>query len=112
MSGHVVPVWVYVVIFLALMALTATTVSAAFVDMGPYNTVVALSIAVIKMTLVVLFFMHLRASSALTKVVVAAGFFWLMLLMAFTLTDVFSRHLTEIPEGWGATTSAPPIPRR
>jgi cytochrome c oxidase subunit 4 len=108
MSGHVVPVWVYIAIFLALMALTATTVAAAFVDLGPYNTLVALAIAVIKMTLVVLFFMHLRAASALTKVIVLAGFFWLMLLMAFTLTDESSRYWTETPSGWGTATSAPP----
>ena len=111
MSGHVVPVWVYIAIFLALLALTATTVGAAFIDMGPFNTLVALAIAVVKMLLVVRFFMHLRSSSSLTKVVVAAGFFWLMLLMAFTLTDEFSRYWTETPSGWGAATSAPPSSR-
>jgi cytochrome c oxidase subunit IV len=112
MSGHVVPVWLYVAIFLALLVLTATTVQVAFVDLGTFhhvdlNTLAALTIAVVKMLLVVLFFMHVRTSSSLTRVVIAAGFFWLLLLMAFTLTDEFSRWWDDRPSGWGAATSAP-----
>lgn len=117
MSGHVVPVWIYIAIFLALLALTATTVGVAFIDLGSFhnmdlNTLAALTIAVIKMLLVVLFFMHVRAASSLTKVIIAAGFFWLMLLMAFTLTDESSRYWTETPSGWGTATSAPPSSSR
>jgi cytochrome c oxidase subunit 4 len=107
MSAHVVPVRTYVTIFLLLMVLTATTVWVANVDLGPLNTVVALTIACIKMLLVVLFFMHVRQASSLTKLVILAGFFWLVLLMAFTLTDEGSRNLPPPPDGWGASTTAP-----
>ena len=107
MSTHVVPVRVYITIFLCLMVLTATTVGVAKVDLGAFNTLVALTIAVIKMLLVVIFFMHVRHSSGLTKLFIAAGFLWLMLLMAFTLTDVGSRNIPPQPEGWGASTVAP-----
>jgi cytochrome c oxidase subunit 4 len=106
MAGHVVPLRIYIGIFLSLMALTALTVGAAFINMGPYNTVVALSIAVVKMLLVVLFFMHVRYSSALTKVFILAGFLWLALLIAFTLTDIRSRDWTRPPEGWGPSTAS------
>ena len=74
------------------------------------NTVVALVIAVTKMLLVMLFFMHLRYVSNLTKVVVLAGFFWLAILMTFTLSDYFSRHWVDQPTGWGPSISAPPQP--
>ena len=107
MSAHVVPVRTYVTIFLLLMVLTATTVWVATVDLGAFNTLVALTIAVIKMLLVVLFFMHVRQASSLTKVVILAGFFWLVLLMAFSLTDEGSRSIPPPPEGWGSATVAP-----
>lgn len=100
MSGHVLPAKFYVAIFLALMVLTATTVGVAFLDLGAMNTVVALVIAVTKMLLVVLFFMHVRYSSQLTKVVVIAGFFWLLLLLFFTLADSKTRSWTPDPPSW------------
>ena len=100
MSGHVVPVKSYVAVFLALMALTATTVGVAFIDLGALNTVVALVIAVAKMLLVVLFFMHVRHSSQLTKVVIIAAFFWLLLLLFLTLADCKTRNWTPDPPSW------------
>jgi cytochrome c oxidase subunit 4 len=100
MSGHVLPAKFYVAIFLALMVLTAITVAVAFLDLGAMNTVVALVIAVTKMLLVVLFFMHVRYSSPLTRVVVIAGFFWLMLLLFFTLADFKTRSWTPDPPSW------------
>ena len=100
MSGHVVPVKSYVAIFLALMALTALTVGVSFIDLGAINTVVALVIAVTKMLLVVLFFMHVRYSAQLTRVVVIAGFFWLLLLLFFTLADFKTRNWTPDPPSW------------
>ena len=112
MSVHVVPVRTYVIIFLLLMVFTATTVWVATVELGPFNTLVALTIAVIKMLLVILFFMHVRSSSALTKTFIAAGFFWLALLIAFTLTDMGSRNLPPPPEGWGSATVAPAAPAK
>jgi cytochrome c oxidase subunit 4 len=102
MSGHVVPVKLYLLIFLALMILTAATTGAAFIDMGMWNTPVALLIAVTKMLLVVLFFMHVKYTHGLTKTVIVAGFFFLALLVAFTLADELSRHWGPQPEAWGA----------
>jgi cytochrome c oxidase subunit 4 len=110
MSGHVVSVRLYVTIFLALLLLTGLTTGVAFIDLGPYNTVAALAIAFVKMLLVVLFFMHVRYSSGLTKIVVLAGFFWLAILISFTLSDYFSRGLDNPPNGWGPSISAPPNP--
>jgi cytochrome c oxidase subunit 4 len=92
MSEHIVYPRVYVTIFLALMVGTALTVIAAFQDFpGPLNAVVALTIAVVKATLVVLYFMHVRYSSRLVWLIVAAGLFWLAILFALTLSDYSTR---------------------
>ncbi len=88
---HVVPVRVYLRIFFALLVLTATTVAVAFVDLGPLNNVVALGIAVIKATLVILFFMHVKYSTRLTAIVVASGVFGLAIMIGLTLTDYATR---------------------
>ena len=98
MSEHIVPVKVYLAIFLALLAGTALTVLAAFHDFpGQLNTVIALTIASIKATLVVLYFMHVRYSTRLTKLVVVGGFVWLALLIGLTMADVVSRGWIPIP---------------
>lgn len=90
-ASHLVPLRVYFAVFATLMILTGITVGAAFLDLGPFNTMVALLIACIKMTLVILFFMHVRYSSRLTWAVVGAGFFWLALLLLLTLSDYVTR---------------------
>ena len=91
MSQHVVPRKVYFAVFTALLVLTATTTAVSFLDLGPWNTVVALAIAFLKATLVVLFFMHVKYSPRLTQVVIAGGLFWLAILLALTLSDFLSR---------------------
>ena len=92
MSEHVVPVKYYIGVFLALMVLTTLTVVVATYELpGIWNVVVALTIAVIKATLVVLFFMHVRWSSRLTAVFVVAGLFWLVIMVALTLSDYSTR---------------------
>ncbi|HLG17411.1 MAG TPA: cytochrome C oxidase subunit IV family protein [Blastocatellia bacterium] len=91
MSEHVVPRRIYFVVFGALMVMTAATVVVANYNLGSFNAIVALSIAVFKATLVVLYFMHVRYSSKLTWVFVVAGFFWLIILFAFTLSDYLTR---------------------
>jgi cytochrome c oxidase subunit 4 len=91
MSEHIVPRSTYYMIFAALMVGTAATVGAAFVDLGPMNDVVALSIAVAKATLVVLFFMHVKYSTRLTWAVVAGSVLWLGILIALTLGDYLTR---------------------
>ena len=91
MSEHVVPVRTYLTIFVVLLAMTATTTAISSVDLGPWNTVAALGIAVFKATLVVLFFMHAKYSPRLTHMVILAGLFWLALLLLITFSDFASR---------------------
>jgi len=82
----------YVLIISILVMLTIATWRIAFVDLGIFNPVVALTIAVIKAVLVILFFMHVYYSSKLTKVTVGAGFFWLLILITLSLLDYLSRN--------------------
>jgi len=91
MAEHVVPTKVYFRVFAALIVLTATTTAVSFVDLGPWNSVVALGIAFVKATLVVLFFMHIKYSPRLTQIVVAGGLFWLAIMIGLTLSDFISR---------------------
>ena len=92
MSEHIVPVKIYVMIFLALMVGTALTVFAGLQDFpGPLNVIIALTIAVIKATLVVLYFMHVRYSSRLIWVIFASALFWLAILFALTFSDYLTR---------------------
>lgn len=91
MREHIVSPKVYYVIFIALVVFTVVTWSVAKLDLGKMNAVVALTIAVIKATLVVLYFMHVRYSSRLTWVFVCAGFFWLAIMVALTLGDYMTR---------------------
>jgi cytochrome c oxidase subunit IV len=91
MSQHIVPRSTYVAIYLALMVLTAVTTGVAFFDLGLANPVVALSIAVLKASLVVLFFMHMRWSSRLTMVVAGSALFWLGIMLVLTMSDYATR---------------------
>jgi cytochrome c oxidase subunit 4 len=80
-------------IFLALLVGTALTVAAAFIDFPwRFNTIVALTIATAKATLVVLYFMHVRYSARLIWVILASALFWMAILFAFTLSDYFTRN--------------------
>lgn len=76
---------------LALLGLTALTVGAAFADLGSLNTPLALVIAATKGALVILFFMHVRRSGPLVRVVIASGFYWLGILLVLTLSDYWFR---------------------
>jgi cytochrome c oxidase subunit 4 len=99
MSEHVVSPKLYVSIFLALMFFTILTVVVAYFDLGRANVFIALGIAIIKATLVVLFFMHVRWSSTLTKVFVVAGLFWLFIMVALTLSDYLTRPWNPVLRG-------------
>jgi cytochrome c oxidase subunit 4 len=112
MAGHISPKSTYYAIFGALMVLTAVTVAVAFVNLGAFNFPVALAIAVTKATLVVLFFMHVKYSSQLTKLFVAMAFFFMIIMFGLTLTDYMSRGLRTYPggaggAGYGVRTPAP-----
>ncbi len=90
-AEHIVSPKVYGVIFASLLFLTALTVAASYVDLYAFNVVVALAIACIKAVLVILFFMHVKYSSRLTKLTVAAGFFTFLVLITMSMTDYISR---------------------
>jgi cytochrome c oxidase subunit 4 len=100
MAGHVVAKKTYFMIFGALLALTGLTTGIAFIDLGQWNTIAALIIACCKGTLVVLFFMHLRWSPRLMRVVLLSALLWLAILISLTTTDFFSRDWIPIPQGW------------
>jgi len=91
MSHQAVPIRVYAAVFGALLALTITTVAVSKLDLGEYNFIAAMTIAVIKGTLVVMFFMDVRRASSMTKLFVGAGLFWLAILLVFLLSDYLSR---------------------
>src|ERR1700752_3278363 len=98
---HVVPPTIYLTIVITLLIATAITVWASYIDLGEWhitshltlfwNPVVALAIAATKMILVVLFFMHVKYSTKLTKLTVLAGLFTFLVLVGMTLSDYFSR---------------------
>jgi cytochrome c oxidase subunit 4 len=92
MAGHIVPIRVYLAIFAALLVGTYITVQVAFVDLGRFNAIVALTIAIVKATLVVLYFMHVRYSTRLTWLVVAASALWLGILLVLTFGDYLTRQ--------------------
>jgi cytochrome c oxidase subunit IV len=92
MTEHAHPtIKMFVAVWATLLLLTALTVFVATLELGPFNAIVALSIATIKALLVLLFFMELRYSTALTKVAVVAAVFFLMLLVGLTLSDYLTR---------------------
>jgi cytochrome c oxidase subunit IV len=86
------PLKIYFSVWIALLVGTYITYKAAFIELGPFNAVVALGIATIKATLVALFFMHVwHATERLTKLVVMAALFFLLLLLGLTMTDYATR---------------------
>jgi cytochrome c oxidase subunit 4 len=88
---HVVPKSTYVIIFVWLLVLLVLTVAASKVDLGFWNAPVALTIAIVKAVLIVLFFMHVRYSSRLVQLFAASGFVWLAIMLSFTMADVWAR---------------------
>jgi cytochrome c oxidase subunit 4 len=90
-SHHIVSPVIYVIIGASLLVLTGTTVWASFLELGVFNPIVALGIAVVKAMLVVLFFMHVKYSSKLTKLTVFCGLFTFIALVGMTLADYFTR---------------------
>jgi cytochrome c oxidase subunit 4 len=94
---HVVPVLAYVAVYVALLVLTASTVAAAYVDLGPVHLAVSLGIAVVKALLIIAIFMHVRYSQPLVWVFACAAFLWLAILIALSLADFLTRGLVPIP---------------
>jgi cytochrome c oxidase subunit IV len=99
MSSHILPKRVYYTIFAILLFCTYLTVQFAFLDLGAMNTVAALAIATFKATLVVLFFMHVKYGSHLTKLIVGVAIFFLGIMLTLTMTDYMSRGWFTAPGG-------------
>jgi len=94
---HIVPKRIYFAVFAALIVLTWVTAFVSTVDLGRWNIFVALAIALVKASLVILFFMHVFYSTKLTKMIVGAGFFWLILLLFITMADIWTRSWMGVP---------------
>jgi cytochrome c oxidase subunit IV len=88
---HIVSPVVYMIVFGCLLVFTGLTVGASYIEMGVFNPIAAIAIACIKMILVVLFFMHVKYTTKLTKLTVAGGFFMFLVLISMTLSDYISR---------------------
>ena len=100
MAGHISPKSTYYAVFGALMLGTALTVAAAFIDLpANLNFPVALAIAITKATLVILFFMHVKYGSKLTKLIVGTAFFFLGILLTLTFSDYLTRGWFTAPGG-------------
>jgi cytochrome c oxidase subunit 4 len=95
---HVVtPISTYVTIFVSLLVLTGVTYVVATQDFGWLNTPIALAVALGKASLVVIYFMGVRYNTPLTKTVVVAGFFWLLIMFGLTLNDYLTRPWIGVP---------------
>jgi cytochrome c oxidase subunit IV len=100
MSAHIVSVRSYLGVFTALMALTALTIFVATIDLGPLNIVVALLVAAVKASLVVVIFMHARFGGRLVVLTIFAGILFLAILIGLTLTDYLTRGWLPGPPGF------------
>ena len=96
-TEHVDSVGTYALVWALLLILTGVTTAVAYVDLGHFNVVAALSIAVGKMLLVALYFMHVRHSTQLTRLVVAGGLLWLAILITLTMADIVTRGWVGAP---------------
>ena len=81
----------YFAVFIALLVLTLCTYETAKLDLGRWNTPVGLAIAAVKATLVILYFMHVRYSTALTRIVIVIGLSWFGILLMLTMNDYLTR---------------------
>lgn len=88
---HIIGPGTYITVYVTLLILTGVTVGAAFVDLHIFNPIIAVAIACVKATIVILFFMHVFYQSRLIKLTVAAGFFTFLILITMTLSDYISR---------------------
>jgi cytochrome c oxidase subunit 4 len=96
MEQHV-SVRTYWIVFAVLMALLVLTVGITRVNLGPFNVVAGLTIAVIKAVLIILYFMHVRYSQRLIWLFAAAAFFWVGIMIGFTITDYITRPILPSP---------------
>ena len=96
-TSHVLPKSTYYAVYAALMVLLVATVAFAYLDLGPFNFLVTMLIAVAKAVMIALIFMHVRYSERLVRVFASASFLWLMIMIVFTLNDYFTRGGLNVP---------------
>src|SRR5580704_5232652 len=96
-TEHIVPKRVYFLVFITLIVMTWVTAYVSTIDMGRLNVFVALSIAIFKASLVILFFMHVKYGTRLTKFIVLAGLYWLILLLFIAMVDLWTRGWMGVP---------------
>jgi cytochrome c oxidase subunit 4 len=101
MSEHKIPLRIYYLVFATLALLTLITVEVAFYDFGILSFWVALLIASVKATLVILWFMHVRYSTGVTGLFVGAGFIFLAIMLAFFMMDIGTRDWQYQPDSSG-----------
>ena len=94
---HIVTPVTYAIVFASLLVGTAITVAAAYVDLKIFNPIVALAIACTKAVIVILFFMHVKYGTRLTKMIVLAGVYWLILLLFIVMMDLWTRNWMGVP---------------
>jgi cytochrome c oxidase subunit 4 len=107
---HVVPYSVYFGVFFALLIGTGLTTWVAYIDLGALNTPIALLIAFVKMTLVILFFMHVKYQTGLTQIAIVTAFFWLAIMITLTLTDELTRGWEMTAKPWSPGALLPLLP--
>jgi cytochrome c oxidase subunit 4 len=95
-AHHVIAPRTYVVIFAILLALLVATVAGAYMPLGPFHLPVALVIAAAKAALIIMYFMHVRYSNKLTWIFSTAAFFWLAIMLVFSLSDYFTRGWLDV----------------
>ena len=91
MSSTIIPKKIFIRVWVGLLLLLLLTWGLAQINLGKFNAVAALTIAVVKMLLVILYFMHVRYKPRLIWVFVAAGFIWLIIMVDLTLSDYLTR---------------------
>jgi cytochrome c oxidase subunit 4 len=116
MSGHVAPKGMYYAVFMALMVLTIITWAITYVDLGEFNLILALAVAITKAMLVIIYFMHMKWSPKLFKVTIGSSVFFLMIMFVLMLSDYMSRGQYALPAyptatatGTGSNATPPPV---
>lgn len=97
---YIVPVKAYFGVLVALGFLMALTIGAAFIDLGSFNPILAILIAIAKALFIVLIFMNVYFSTKLTKIFVVGAFFFLIILFGLIIIDFISRTMVSNPQPW------------
>lgn len=94
-APHAVPASLFLKVLVSLLVLTIVTVAVSRVDFGSLNMFIAMAIATVKATLVMMFFMHLKWDTASNNLAIISSFLFLSLLFIFTLADYATRGDTD-----------------